>query len=303
MHVLGSLPPLDDERHRRADPRRRAWKPDGQLVTLVRARTGGNPLFVTELLRAVPIDRVGSTGGWTMAADSVPDRVTDLVLHRLRRLPAAVADAVVDAPSVDRERRATSRRSPRRIGSSVEPLLELLDQARARAPPRRRAAGAVAVPPPADPRRGVRERERQRAAPADTPRRWRRSPPTRRRRRRCSPTTPSPLSRSSTPTAPSPSQHVPASRRSRSTPTRRRSSGSRGRWTAAPPRHLAPLAGRAAAARAARRTATSATSTTLARRSSRPPSSPTTRRCWPGPRSATPTPAPISASPTAPTTP
>ena len=103
-------------------------EPDDDLTALVRSRTGGNPLFVTELLRAAhatdPAER-----RLEALAQSVPSRVSELVAHRLARLPAAVSDALVTASVVGMEGEATTLAVG--DGVSVESILDLLDQAMA----------------------------------------------------------------------------------------------------------------------------------------------------------------------------
>lgn len=103
-------------------------EPDRELTALVRARTGGNPLFVTELLRALratdPAER-----RLEALAQSVPSRVSELVAHRLARLPEAVADVLVLASVVGAEGDARTLATAR--GATVESVLDLLDQARA----------------------------------------------------------------------------------------------------------------------------------------------------------------------------
>jgi tetratricopeptide (TPR) repeat protein len=102
--------------------------PDEQLVSLVRNRTGGNPLFVTELLRAMRL--TGSVEARRqVVAGSVPTRVSDLVVHRLRRLPEAVSDALVTAAVVGAEGDTDVLAAAH--GSAPAALLDLLDQARA----------------------------------------------------------------------------------------------------------------------------------------------------------------------------
>jgi tetratricopeptide (TPR) repeat protein len=103
-------------------------QPDDDLVALVRARTGGNPLFVGELLRAVPAT-LQSERRRQMFSEIVPGRATDLVVQRLKRLPPAVADMLVTASVLGVEGDITTLAAVH--GSEVEPLLDLLDQARA----------------------------------------------------------------------------------------------------------------------------------------------------------------------------
>lgn len=102
--------------------------PAPELTSLVRERTGGNPLFVSELLRDVragdPAQRLRD-----VVAGSVPSRVVELVGHRLARLPDMVADLVVTASVVGSEGDATTLAGIR--GTSVEGVLDLLEQARA----------------------------------------------------------------------------------------------------------------------------------------------------------------------------
>lgn len=101
---------------------------DAQLVGLVHARTGGNPLFVTELLRALPpavsrVDRLEAATG------SVPERVSDLVVDRIGRLPTAVSDVLATAAVIGVEGAVTTLAAIH--GTDVESTLDLLEQARA----------------------------------------------------------------------------------------------------------------------------------------------------------------------------
>jgi tetratricopeptide (TPR) repeat protein len=103
-------------------------EPDEHIIGVIRARTGGNPLFVSELLRAAPMSEPTERRLETIAAQ-VPARVTDVVLHRLGRLPEPVV-AVLTTASVlgaegDTATLATSH------GAKVELVLDLVDQARA----------------------------------------------------------------------------------------------------------------------------------------------------------------------------
>ncbi len=101
---------------------------DRQFVALIRTRTGGNPLLVTELLRAM-----SSSGSaqerLAMAAANVPERVTDLVLHRLGRLPPAVSDALATAAVLGITGDIATLAAAHRL--AVEPTLDIVDQARA----------------------------------------------------------------------------------------------------------------------------------------------------------------------------
>jgi tetratricopeptide (TPR) repeat protein len=102
--------------------------PSPELTALVQSRTGGNPLFVTELLRTVraleqPDRRLEAL------ARSVPGRVSELVAHRVARLPAPVSDVLVTASVVGTEGDVRTLASAR--SEDTESVLDLLDQARA----------------------------------------------------------------------------------------------------------------------------------------------------------------------------
>ncbi|HVT75782.1 MAG TPA: AAA family ATPase, partial [Acidimicrobiales bacterium] len=98
------------------------------LAALVCERTGGNALYVTELVRSVradqPDDRLRE-----QLTGNVPSRVSELIARRLDRLPAPVADLVVHASVLgvagDTRTLATAH------GVSVDDALDLLEQARA----------------------------------------------------------------------------------------------------------------------------------------------------------------------------
>ena len=93
----------------------------------------------------------------------MPARVADLAMHRLSRLPSPVADALVTASVIGTEGDVADAGGGARLRRRVAPR-----PARAGAsgaPPRCRAAGALAVPSRAGPRRGVRQRERERSRP------------------------------------------------------------------------------------------------------------------------------------------
>lgn len=103
-------------------------EPDDGLTALVRSRTGGNPLFVTELLRAA---RAADPAQRRLDAlrQTVPSRVSELVTNRLARLPGAVSEVLVTASVVGAEGDARTLAAAR--GATVESVLDLLDQARA----------------------------------------------------------------------------------------------------------------------------------------------------------------------------
>ena len=103
-------------------------QPDADLPALVQARTGGNPLFVSELLRAVH-GADSAEGRATALALAVPTRVSELVSHRVARLPTAVAEVLVTAAVVGAE--GDARTLAAAHGASVPSVLDLLEQARA----------------------------------------------------------------------------------------------------------------------------------------------------------------------------
>lgn len=100
---------------------------DPDLVTVVRARTGGNPLLVSELVRAAP--RTSTDAAHAALATEVPSRVADLVASRLARLPEPVAQALAVAAVLGAEGDAATLAAA--LGTPVAELLELLGQARA----------------------------------------------------------------------------------------------------------------------------------------------------------------------------
>jgi tetratricopeptide (TPR) repeat protein len=102
--------------------------PDGGLSSVVAERTGGNPLFVTEVLRAAraadPAEPVRE-----IVRGAIPTRVAELVADRLGRLPATVVDLLCTASVIgtDGDLRALAA-----VGrSDVEAVVELVEQARA----------------------------------------------------------------------------------------------------------------------------------------------------------------------------
>jgi tetratricopeptide (TPR) repeat protein len=125
--VVRAIPPLPDTAVELLI-RGAGIEPDSELAATVRARTGGNPLFVTELLRAA---RTPEPGGRLrdIVAGSVPARVSELIGHRLTRLPDALSDLVITASVVGMEGDARTLATIR--GSSVTSVVDLLEQARA----------------------------------------------------------------------------------------------------------------------------------------------------------------------------
>lgn len=102
--------------------------PSPDLTGLLHARTGGNPLFVTELLRtARALDHV--TGRLDTIARGVPSRVSELVERRVARLPRQVSELLVTAAVVGADGDARTLATARALG--LEAVLDLLDQARA----------------------------------------------------------------------------------------------------------------------------------------------------------------------------
>jgi tetratricopeptide (TPR) repeat protein len=122
-----SVPPLGDAAVD-ALIRDAGLESDPDLTTLLRARTGGNPLFVTELLRAA---RTTSSAAALrrVISGSVPERVAELIAQRLERLPAAVAEVVATASVVGMQ--GDVRALAAIGGSDVESVVDLLEQARA----------------------------------------------------------------------------------------------------------------------------------------------------------------------------
>ena len=102
--------------------------PDDDLVALVRERTGGNPLLVSELLRALPaLD--SADRHMEVLAETVPARVSELVAQRLRRMSAPVADALIGASVIGPDGDVATLAAAH--GCDTASLLDLLDQARA----------------------------------------------------------------------------------------------------------------------------------------------------------------------------
>ncbi len=107
---------------------RRSDIPDEpELVRLIHGRTGGNPLFVTEVLRLVRTGRADRLRD--VVAGSVPDRVSELLRRRLARLPEPVADVVVAASVIGTE--GDVRTLATVAAQSPEAVVDLLEQGRA----------------------------------------------------------------------------------------------------------------------------------------------------------------------------
>jgi predicted ATPase len=103
-------------------------EPDERLLGLIRSRTGGNPLFVTELLRALPPHEPPEQQ-LRVVAERVPEGVHDLVERRLARLAPEVSDALMTASVIGTEGDVATLAAAGEIG--VAEVLDLLDQARA----------------------------------------------------------------------------------------------------------------------------------------------------------------------------
>ncbi len=108
--------------------RNAGMEPDDELLALIRRRTGGNPLFVTELLRALPL-RETVERRRQILIEQVPTRVADTVVERLGRLPSAVAAALVAAAAIGSEGTLSVLAAAHDI--DAESMLDLLEQARA----------------------------------------------------------------------------------------------------------------------------------------------------------------------------
>lgn len=121
------LPPLSVDSIE-ALMRRVSPTPDPGLAALVAHRTGGNPLFVTELIATARTAR-SQTALRDVIEGSVPTRVADSIARRLSRLPDQVSHAVGIASVVGT--RGDTRTLALALGLSADKVLELLDQARA----------------------------------------------------------------------------------------------------------------------------------------------------------------------------
>ncbi|WP_264077702.1 BTAD domain-containing putative transcriptional regulator [Mycolicibacterium houstonense] len=101
----------------------------GEALRLLRARTGGNPLFVRELARLMAAE--GTDAVWA----SVPVGVRDVLRRRLARLPGPTVTALRQAAVLGREvdidlLAELGRRDPDDLLDALEPavLLGLLDE-------------------------------------------------------------------------------------------------------------------------------------------------------------------------------
>lgn len=102
---------------------------DPELVALIRSRTGGNPFFVTELLRWVNGDQGAGAHLRDVFAGSVPARVSEQVQHRMTRMPGPVAAAVRMAAVIGGE--GDTRALAAALRAEPAAVIELLEQARA----------------------------------------------------------------------------------------------------------------------------------------------------------------------------
>ncbi len=107
--------------------RRFGLDPGEAFVADLETHTGGNPLFLAELLRArqTSTNQAAPIG----APEPVPSRVTELVNHRLTRLPADVVDLLLTASVLGTEGDFATLATVHGVTTPV--ALDLLDQARA----------------------------------------------------------------------------------------------------------------------------------------------------------------------------
>lgn len=91
-----TLPGLDASAVRVLLARHGVSDPVAETVSLVRERTGGNPLFVREIARLIATDG-------DAAALAVPDGVRDVLRRRLARLPAAAQTVLRHAAVLGRD--------------------------------------------------------------------------------------------------------------------------------------------------------------------------------------------------------
>jgi hypothetical protein len=105
-------------------------EPEPATTSVIERRTGGNPFFVTELLRAARASGRDGRAREVMAA-GLPTRVSDLVAQRVGGLPEAVTEMLVAASIVGIEGDIRTLADIRR--STVESVVGLTEQARAAA--------------------------------------------------------------------------------------------------------------------------------------------------------------------------
>jgi tetratricopeptide (TPR) repeat protein len=125
--AVRAVPPLDAAAIERLI-REAGIQPDAELARSVATRTGGNPLFVAELLRS-PGGADPEERRRRLLAGEVPERVSELITHRLGRLPDDVADLVMTASVVGVD--GDTRTLAAGHGEDVESVVELLGRARA----------------------------------------------------------------------------------------------------------------------------------------------------------------------------
>jgi tetratricopeptide (TPR) repeat protein len=125
--VVRPVPPLPDDAIALL-VRESGIEPGSELAELVRVRSAGNPLFATELLRTVDVFETGGRRHEAVAA-TVPTRISELIAHRMARLPGPVSDLVITASVVGNE--GDARTLATIGGSSIDAVVELLEQARA----------------------------------------------------------------------------------------------------------------------------------------------------------------------------
>jgi tetratricopeptide (TPR) repeat protein len=101
---------------------------DPELAAMLHARTGGNPLYVTELVRATQHEE-SMPAIRSILAGSVPLRVGDLIAARLARLPEAVAHLTITAAVVGSD--GDVRTLAAIEDAEIDATVDLLEQARA----------------------------------------------------------------------------------------------------------------------------------------------------------------------------
>jgi predicted ATPase/signal transduction histidine kinase/ActR/RegA family two-component response regulator len=161
------LGPLDIEHMRQllATPLRRPPDDCTELAELFLARTEGNPFFAAELLRTLHQERLitydRATCGWrwdlaAIRALGITDSVVDLVIARIRKLPAAAQRAIELAACVgnvfDTDTLAIiCEDTPAAIRDHLQPAIELGLLRPLAAEPRPTGGSAPALPAPTPP--------------------------------------------------------------------------------------------------------------------------------------------------------